>query len=220
MTERFDPHDPHPVPGMPNSSWLTVNQLASIGSVVAAWSWMDLALESLLSTLVQSDDFLSQALTEDLGPDNRLKATKRLVRAWQQALLDPTERQIRLFEEVLELTKWIAANNGKRNQIAHWIWVRSDDEKMFGWKHHVVAAPDNARPNSEITKSSIIDFSKEIGIAAGRLAAVERVARDLPPWPHAKRVEIDLLGFDSLISPYIMRSVESQTERPSAGGEP
>jgi hypothetical protein len=203
----FDPFHPHPVPGMPNSSWLTVNQLASIGSVVAAWSWMDLAFEALLSTLIQTDDMLGQSLTEDLSPDYRIKAARRLVKTWETAIRAPNESQSGLFTEIREITKWIATNKGRRNQIAHWIWLRSDDENMFGWKHHVMFASENERPSGEITKTEIMEFSKEIGLIAGRLGAAELEARNLPTWPQPTHEPLPLPGLSSLLAPYKGRSV-------------
>jgi hypothetical protein len=179
----FDPSHPSPVPGITDTAWPTINQLAAIGSVSAAWSWLDLGIEALLARLIEGDEMLAQALTEDLSPDNRLKALRRLVVTWERVVRNLTDDHRAVLAEVREIVTWVARNKGKRNEIIHWVWMRTDDEKLYGWKHRMMPTTQAERPNRYMTKTEILEFSREIGAMAGRVGAAELAARQLPPFP-------------------------------------
>jgi hypothetical protein len=193
------------VPGVSNSSWPTINQLAGIGSVVVAWSWLELAVESLLTALVQSDDMLSQALTENLSPDHRLSALVRLAKTWERMVRKLTDEQRALLVEIRDLAKLVAKYKGERNKTAHWIWLRQDDTKMFGWKHHVMPTEPHAGPNAHKTTEDLLESSKVIGEVAHRVANAELAARNLPLWPGASRHILNVPGLASLPGPYLIR---------------
>jgi len=147
---------------------------------------------------------LGQALTENLSPDNRLAALRRLLTTWER-MVHLTLDQKALIAECRELIKWIAQNKAKRNRIAHWIWLRSTDAELFGWKHHIMPTDDKERPNETINKSDILEFSREIGQIAGRVAAAELQARMLPPFPKSSPGMLNVPGLASLLGPYLHR---------------
>lgn len=159
-------------------------------------------------TLVQGDEMLVQSYTEDLSPDNRLSALRRLLKTWER--IDPglTDEHRKAFATTRDIIKWIAQNKGKRNQIAHWIWVRVDDESLFGWKHHTMPTEgDENLRGQTMTVDQLLEFSREIGDQEGRLDEVNRVLRSLPAWPPARPSnEIPPVpGLASLLSPYRRR---------------
>lgn len=204
----FDPHEPSPIPGQSDSAWPTIDQLAAIGSVVVAWSWLQLGIEHLMATLVQGDDMLVQALTEDLSPDNRLVALKRLMTTWERAAPNLSDEHRVAITAGRDVVKWVAANKGKRNKIAHWIWARFDDEQLFGWKHHTMPREKGKDgPHEKMTKAELRDFARDIGDQEGRVAEVQRVLKTLPAWPSApsSRETPPVPGLESLLSPYRRR---------------
>ena len=141
----FNPHGPSPIESLPNSIWLTYRQLSAIGAVVATWSWLELQMESTLEKLVQSPSHLSQSLTIDLGPDPRLKAIKRLSATWRAALHGKHDA---LLDEIDDWVKWISKNKTERNIVAHYIWMRTNDTNMLGFKYHT-------QPNAGATPTAI-----------------------------------------------------------------
>ena len=202
----FDPSHTCPIERLPPTSWPTINQLAAIGSVVATWCWLEHALESLLATFIQSDVMLTQSLTEDLSVDNRLKAAKRLITTWEWVTGLPSDEHKSLFDELKLLLKWVATNKARRNQIAHRLWVRSDDAEMFGWKHHQAPADIGVRPSATITVTDLLAFSAEIGAIANRLSQAELCARTLPRLPPLSQQTLEVPGLASLLDPYRSRS--------------
>src|SRR5262245_19243164 len=114
----------------PSTSHLTSEQATAIADVIINWSVLEVVLQDLLVALTQSPTALGQALTEDLGPDNRLKALKRLARTWIALLSSPSwvdsknSDFIKALDDCQALATWIAMAKARRNQIAHWTWFR------------------------------------------------------------------------------------------------
>ena len=202
----FDPSHPSPIPGMPDTSWPTINQLAGIGSVLAAWSWLDLGIEALLATLTKSDEMLVQALTEDLSADNRLKALRRLAITWER-VGRPTDEEKALLSEIRDIAKEVIRHKALRNKVAHGLWMRTDDEKMYRWRHHVAPLLSTESHGEHLTVSELLEFTKEIGSLAGRANAAEMAARNLPPFPSplSSHKMPPLPGLASLLAPHRLR---------------
>lgn len=201
----FDPSTPSPIASIPDTSWPTIRQLAAIGAVSTTWSWLDMGIETLICTLTESDEMLGQALTQDLSPDNRLKALRRLTTTWERMVLGMTKPQTELLADIRSCVSWVAKNKTTRNKVVHSLWMRSDDEKLFGWKHHI--APVTAKESSSvsITVSEILNFSIEIGQMVVRLGELELAARELPPFPKPSRAIPLTPALDSLLGPYRSR---------------
>jgi hypothetical protein len=202
----FDPSHPSPIPGKSDSSWPTINQLAGIGSVIATWSWLDLGIESLLATLTKGDEMLVQALTEDLSADNRLKALRRLAITWEW-MGRPTAEQTELLSEIRDIAKEVTRRKALRNKIAHGLWMRTDDEKMYRWRHHVAPLLTTESKGEVLTISQLLEFSNEIGQLARRASDAEMAARSLPPFPSPSALQgmPPVPGLASLLGPYLRR---------------
>lgn len=108
----------------------TEAQYALLGRAVVDWSVLDLLIEALLARLLRAPDFPSSAVTRRLGFEARLEAV--------DALMDLHRVRYRhrlLPQEALAAVKDAVARARAlkpfRNQVAHWIWFRSDDESLF-----------------------------------------------------------------------------------------
>lgn len=181
----FDPYFSPPKGWLPESAGLTVNQLASVGFVMTTWAALESIYQHTLFVLAQSPDALGQALTEDLGPDNRSKAMKRLCASWKLALGDRFPEQTDALAKALQVVKWIDANKAERNQIAHWNWLRIDDQSMFGFKYHLkpISLSDNRPHGQTRTHEDLFKFGAEISQQAADLLALQPAFDNLPPWP-------------------------------------
>ena len=98
--------------------------MIGIGTVTTAWAVFETAIQMALCELVQSPPALAQALTDDLGPDNRVKALKRLCASWAAALRDDRDAERQTISAVADCAKWFERNKAKRNQIIHYCWFR------------------------------------------------------------------------------------------------
>lgn len=203
----YDPTEPSPIPGLPNTSWPTNDQLSGVGAVAATWSWLEMALETLLCALSRSDEALSQAFTTDLSPDNRVKALRRLVTTWERILGTETERFSVVFTELREFAQWYAKNKTRRNQIVHTLWMRRDDTVMFGWKHKTMPQEGSEVHGGSLTRGEAIEFSQEVGGWVARLNAAEIACHSLPVLPPPSPDMLYLPGLASLLAPYRLPKV-------------
>lgn len=203
----FDPSEPSPIPGLPNTSWPTNDQLSGIGAVAATWSWLEMALECLLCALTRTDEALSQAFTGDLSPDNRVKALRRLVTTWERILGPKAEPFAPLFAELREFAQWFARSKDRRNRIVHTLWMRADDSEMFGWKHKTMPQDGHEPMGGPLTREDSIAFSREVGAWVARLNAAERACLSLPVLPPPSPDMLYLPGLASLLAPHRRRGV-------------
>jgi hypothetical protein len=166
---------------------LDEEQRADVMLVIQGWSLLESFLQKLLTTLAQSPLLLGQALTEDLGPDHRLKALRRLADSWLWRLNPETMGEaIGQLREVKDLAKWIKSNKDSRNQLVHWQWGALDDEHLICFKYTLKPPPQSADFDPEAfgrtTITDIIEFAREIDAMNDRLQNATEVLEQLPPW--------------------------------------
>lgn len=189
----FEPSIDPPVGWASKGSGLTYTQLRLIGQVVSHWAILDIALQQMLFMLAQSPEFLGQALTEDLGPDHRLKAFKRLCRHWRKFLNQESgnEDVIGLVENAQECATWITKNKDQRNKVAHWWWSRVTDDKMFCYKYtmkpHASEVGQEGGNFASMPNSELEAFANSISEMATRMLALSRLLQaKLPAWPYRR----------------------------------
>lgn len=173
---------------MPASGFLTEQQATAVADVITEWSVLEIGLQKALCELAQAPMALGQALTEDLGPDNRIKALKRLAQTWQsQSSISDDHRTA--LAECLTLATWITKVKARRNQIAHWIWIRANDTEMFGFKYSTrpfdTYGDPKGRPQTSITETveGLTEFAGQINYAAERFHRASEALETLPTWP-------------------------------------
>ncbi len=181
----FEPFVPPAKGWMPETSGLTHSQLIGIGSVVSAWAVLEAVLQEALVSLTQAPLSLGQALTEDLGADNRLKALKRLCQSWEIAMGDRYPEHLTTLKKVAAIGTWIEKNKGRRNQIAHWQWIRQSDEKALGFKYTMkISSSPNANQSFLTAKTAdFAEFAEQIRIKTEELINELKPLAQLPAWP-------------------------------------
>jgi len=107
----------------------TERQYAAIGRVVATWSEVEFALESILSRLALTPALLGFVLTDKLGPDNRIGAIKSLIHVHQTKYAGVLVDQGALAQ-ISGLLKTVRKMKDDRNFIAHTVWSRATDDFM------------------------------------------------------------------------------------------
>lgn len=160
-----------------------------IGAVVSAWALIETLLQGILCALAKADPTLGQALTEDLGPDNRLKAARRLVASWETVFREKLADELRNdLQRVREVCTWISQNKERRNRIAHWNWMRASDERLFGFKYHLkpgaALGPDGGKHlHMELATEDLMRFAGEISDQATMMLELQGALAKLPAWP-------------------------------------
>ena len=165
----------------------TEAQYAMLGRAVVDWSILDLLIETLLARLLRAPDFPSSAITRRLGFEARLQALDALME------LHRVRYGHRLLpQEALAAVKDAIARARTlkpfRNQVAHWIWFRSDDETLFATP--LLARQPKAKKTDGMTvtnaalRRNIADveaLAEMLQIAFDRMPEVDEMAgRTLP----------------------------------------
>ena len=160
--------------------------MIGIGSVASTWTILEIATQQALCLLAQTPSTLGQALTDDLGPDARIKALKRLCDTWLSAFGEGREQEIAAINETLAVCRWFEQNKAKRNQIVHYFWLRKSDDEMLGSKYSTKPiAADKVQRERFITMTTIelTNFAKQISVQADNLLGLTLRLGLLPSWP-------------------------------------
>jgi hypothetical protein len=186
----FEPNFPPPKKWAPEGAGLTHRQLAAIGAVITTWALLEATVQQMLFTLAQSPSWLGQALTEDLGPDHRLKALRRLLRTWERLLgyNDGHEAELEKVHSARALAIWIEKNKDRRNRVAHWLWNRASDEEMYAFKYTLKGGGSGVGLEEaglwiETTADELMSFAEEIRAKVDAIAMSVEDLRTLPTWP-------------------------------------
>ena len=170
---------------------LTHSQMIGIGSVASTWTILEIATQQALCLLAQTPSALGQALTDDLSPDNRIKALKRLCDTWLAAFGDGREQEIAAIDETLAVCKWFERNKARRNQIVHYFWLRKSDDEMIGSKYSTkpMFADRVHRERYLVMKTTdLSEFAAEISVQADNLLGLTLRLGLLPSWPETQPV--------------------------------
>lgn len=186
----FEPSIDPPKGWAPSGAGLTHTQLRLIGQVTTGWAILEIALQHILITLTQSPDHLGQSLTEDLGPDHRLKALNRLCRHWQNYLEPnpPKDESLDVLAQTKSCGAWIQKNKDMRNRVAHWWWSRASDELMFCYKFTLKrhAADEGAEIGNfaYVKNEELEEFASEISEKTTLMLWLWKMLdKKLPTWP-------------------------------------
>jgi hypothetical protein len=185
MALNFEYYDPVPDEGFHP---LSDEQRSQLMLAIQAWAAVDTFIEKLICRLAKAPLSLGQAVTEDLGPDHRLKALRRLALSWRFALRpaeDWSEQRARI-DEVSAFARWAAINKGSRNQLVHWHWGRINDAEISGYKHTMKPPAGPPGEPYKFVKVRMLDvemFTSEINAMSQRMYRIERKLLTLPAWP-------------------------------------
>mgnify|MGYP001247305915 CR=1 FL=1 len=106
-------------------------QYAMLGEAVVDWSIIDLLVEALIARLVRAPDFPMLAVTKRLGAEARNGVLQALAEIHDQRyggrVLSPEA-----VASIAKIRKQLQTLKPFRNRVAHWIWMRQTDDKLFG----------------------------------------------------------------------------------------
>jgi hypothetical protein len=182
--EKFTP----PQGGPPQGVGLNVNHLRAIALVMTSWATLESALEQHLYLLAQAPPSLGQALTENLGPDHRLKALRRLVKSWERILQGYEEYTdiLASVRKTEEYGNWIRVHKDQRNKVAHWHWLGITEQEMVAFKYTLRPGASTTSDNwVRASPDDLIDFATEASDLASQMFALVPSLEKLPPLPRS-----------------------------------
>lgn len=109
----------------------TTAQYALLGEAVVDWSIVDLLVESLIARLARAPDFPMLAVTKRLGAEARNGALQALAEMHEQRYGGRVLAS-EAVANVADIRRQLQSLKPFRNRVAHWIWMRQTDDKLFG----------------------------------------------------------------------------------------
>lgn len=167
-------------------SKLTDEQHQLIGMFVAEWATAEFFLGLLLSRLLFAPEFLSRTYTDSLGAAQMQDAICQAVEIHKYrygAKLISTEA----LDEILLINRRIEKLRSLRNKFAHFCWMRTSDEKMFGTSLSG-AVPSDKRHERASVSLEISEIRKrydELFVVVERL---QEIAYGLPEVPEESAI--------------------------------
>lgn len=110
---------------------LTEAQYAAIGRAVVEWANVEFLLGVLLSRLLATPEFLGRKYTSSISAVRLQSAIAEAVeihaRRYGHRLVSR-----HILAEILTVNRRVTSLRAMRNKLAHFCWVRLNDEELFG----------------------------------------------------------------------------------------
>jgi hypothetical protein len=143
-------------------SELTDTQYAAIGKAVVEWANVEFLLGVLLSRLLATPEYLSRTYTESISAARLQSAIAEAVeihRVRYGHRLVPEQ----ILLEIVQVNSLVTAIRGVRNKIAHFCWVRSHDEELFGtsFRGGVPSKKKERRDHAVLTSQELAQLNNQ-----------------------------------------------------------
>jgi hypothetical protein len=149
---------------------LTDEQHQLIGMLVAEWATAEYFLSELLGRLLLAPQFLCRTYTDSLGAvqmqDAICQAVEIHKHRYNARLIDADT-----LKEILSLNKRIERLRSLRNKFAHFCWMRTSDNQIFGTSLGGAVPSDkrHKRDNASLRVSEIREQYEDLYSAVQRL---------------------------------------------------
>lgn len=149
-----------------------------IGMFVTEWATAEFYLGVILGRLLLAPEYLSRTYTDSLGAAQVQDAIRQAVGIHKERYSSKLIAS-NLLDEILALNSQIGKLRSLRNKFAHFCWMRSSDDEMFGTNFSGAALSDKRQKNSfaSLKIAEIRQQHKELFDAVERL---QTIAEDIP----------------------------------------
>ena len=130
-----------------------------IGMFVSEWATAEFYLGFVLGKLLLAPEYLSRTYTDSLGAAQLQDAIRQAVGIQKERYsgkLVPAD----LLDEILALNRKIEQLRSLRNKFAHFCWMRTSDEEMFG-TNFSGASPNDKRHKRSFASMNIAEIRQQ-----------------------------------------------------------
>lgn len=159
-------------------SKLTDEQHMLIGMFVSEWATAEFYLGLVLGRLLLAPEYLSRTYTDSLGAAQLQDAIKQAVGVQKERYggkLVATE----LLDEALTLNRKIEQLRSVRNKFAHFCWMRTSDEEMFG-TNFSGAAPNDKRHKRSFTSLKVGEIRQQYHELFHAVERLQAIVEEIP----------------------------------------
>ena len=145
---------------------------------VSEWASAEFYLGVILGKMLLSPEYLSKTYTDFMG-------AAQLQDAIQQAIVIHKKRYAgklianQLLDEILALNKEIVKLRSIRNKFAHFCWMRTSDEEVFG-TNFSGAAPSDKRHNASFKTLNVSEIRKHYDDLFRAVERMQEISLQIP----------------------------------------
>lgn len=159
-------------------SKLTDEQHMLIGMFVSEWATAEFYLGVILGRLLLAPEYLSRTYTDSLGAAQVQDAIRQAVGIHKDryaSMLIAND----LLDEILSLNSRIEKLRSLRNRFAHFCWMRSSDEEMFG-TNFSGAAPGDKRHKRSFASLKVVEIRQQYKELFDAVERMQTIAGGIP----------------------------------------
>ncbi|MGM0430773.1 MAG: hypothetical protein ACQEQ2_10815 [Pseudomonadota bacterium] len=157
---------------------LTAEQYELLGRNFIEWSNVEFLLGVLLSRLLFTPEFLGRTYSDEMSGvklENAVKNALDIHRHRYEARIVSEQ----LSSEIGALVREAAVHRAFRNKLAHYLWMRSNDQEIFGSRMSGKLPKANGKNDS--MKVSIYELREKYQSARDLVAKLKRIVIDALP---------------------------------------
>ena len=159
-------------------SRLTDEQHMLIGMFVSEWATAEFYLGEILGRLLLAPEYLSRTYTDSLGAAQIQDAIRQAARIHKDRYSGKLISND-LLDEILVLNSKIEKLRSTRNRFAHFCWMRSSDEEIFG-TNFSGAAPSDKRHKRSFTSLKVVDIRQQYQELFDAIERLQEIAGSIP----------------------------------------
>lgn len=157
---------------------LTAEQYELLGRNFIEWSNIEFLLGVLLSRLLFTPEFLGRTYSDEMSAVKLEAAVKNALdihrnRYGGRIVSDE------LSSEITELVSSASVHRAFRNKLAHYLWMRSNDQEIFGSRMSGKLPKANGRNDG--IKVSVAELKEKCESAHALVEKIKRIAIDALP---------------------------------------
>ncbi|MEW9804877.1 hypothetical protein [Mesorhizobium marinum] len=160
---------------------LTDVQFALIGRIAVQWTRCENVLQEILASLAWAPRYFGRALTNSLGPDNRIGAIKSLCMIHEKQMLCQVV-SLEQITKIRQIAVRFDALKGERNKFIHWSAIRKDDDNLFFSPLKSLPADPKGGDCMLASNAEMLAFSEAIATLTYEMMLVEKHLPNLD-WP-------------------------------------
>lgn len=152
---------------------LTDDQYAGIGRAVVEWANVEVLLGAVLSRLLLTPDFLGRTFTQSASASRLqteiVEAAEIHARRYRYRFVSEE-----LLHEILEINASVTIVRAMRNKFAHFCWVRSNDDEVWGtsFPGGVPSASKDRKAFVKLSTQDLVTLNQRVHTLVERLLTV------------------------------------------------
>ncbi len=157
---------------------LTSEQYELLGRSFIEWSNIEFLLGIVLSRLLFTPEFLGRTYSDEMSAAKLESAIKNALEIHKNRYGNKVISQP-LLDEIAELVKTASKCRALRNKLAHYIWMRSNDNEIFGSRMSGKLPKPNGK--SDCITVTVSELQENYEMAHGLVEKLTRLVSDKLP---------------------------------------